>query len=340
LSGRGRGCGGTMVQAALLRSGSDGRVLPLEAERGQDVDLRPATRKRQGPLWKSYFAHYARRPLAALMPFGVGATLAAVTTIGWLNRDEGYLAPDIGAGYWLGIVGATLMLLLLLYPLRKRMRASGLLGSVALWFRLHMILGLIGPLLILFHANFQLGSLNSNVAMAAMLLVAGSGIFGRYLYSKIHLGLYGRKAEVRSILADAEALKELFGDALPVADHMIGQMNEFTKHAMESSQSFTSGLRALPFLGIRARLFKWRLLREVRRSVAAEATQRGWSRRKLNLREQTVSEIVTLHIAAVKKAAAFQMFDRLFSLWHVLHLPLFIILILAACIHVAAVHFY
>ena len=176
--------------------------------------------------------------------------------------------------------------------------------------------------------------------MVSMLFVAGSGIIGRYLYTKIHLGLYGRKAEVRNILADADALKDLFGDALPVADYMIAQMNEFTKHAMESSRGFMASLWALPLLGMRAQLFKWKLLRNVRRAIAAEARQRGWSRRKRVQRGETVTEIVTLHIAAVKKAAAFQFFDRLFSLWHILHLPLFIFLILAACIHVVAVHFY
>ncbi len=49
---------------------------------------------------------------------------------------------------------------------------------------------------------------------------------------------------------------------------------------------------------------------------------------------------MTLHLAAVRKAAAFAFYERLFALWHVLHLPLFILLILAAIIHVVAVHFY
>jgi hypothetical protein len=49
---------------------------------------------------------------------------------------------------------------------------------------------------------------------------------------------------------------------------------------------------------------------------------------------------VRLHLAAVRKAAAFEFYDRLFGLWHVLHLPLFIILIFAASIHVVAAHLY
>jgi hypothetical protein len=109
------------------------------------------------------------------------------------------------------------------------MRSLRTFGSVVFWFRLHMTLGLIGPTLILFHANFRLGSLNSNVAMFAMLLVAASGIVGRYLYRKI---------------------------------------------------------------------------------------------------------------LAAKKAAAFAFYERLFGLWHALHLPLFIILVLAAGLHVLTAHLY
>ncbi len=95
-----------------------------------------------------------------------------------------------------------------------------------------MILGLVGPALILFHSNFQLGSVNSNVALFAMLIVAASGVVGRYLYAKIHLGLYGRKAAVREILADVDALKRLLGDGVPASRRIVGELNAFAKLAM------------------------------------------------------------------------------------------------------------
>jgi hypothetical protein len=45
-------------------------------------------------------------------------------------------------------------------------------------------------------------------------------------------------------------------------------------------------------------------------------------------------------LAAVRKAAAFAFYERLFRLWHVLHLPLFFILIMAAVIHIVAAHLF
>ena len=132
--------------------------------------------------------------------------LALLITFGWLIRDYGLISPEEGIGYWLGITGGTMMVLLLMYPLRKRFRFLHILGATRHWFRLHMIFGLLGPLLILYHSNFHLGSFNSRVAFYAMLLVAGSGIIGRHFYAGIHRGLYGRKTNLRELqqyLADS-----------------------------------------------------------------------------------------------------------------------------------------
>jgi hypothetical protein len=288
----------------------------------------------------SRFGHYATRPLRPIVPMTFGAGLAGALLIGWLNRDQDYLTPESGLGYWLGIAGASLMLMLLLYPLRKRMASLRTIGSVAFWFRLHMVLGLVGPTLILFHSNFKLGSFNSNVAMVTMLIVATSGIVGRYLYGKIHLGLYGRKAEVRDILADIEIMKHALGDGLSVGDRVIEQLNAFATQATGVPRNFLGTLCALPALGIRARAIRYRLLRDVRSTIAAEARRYGWSRRTREQRINAIAELVVLHLAAVRKAAAFAFYDRLFGLWHVLHLPLFFILVLATGIHVVAAHLF
>ena len=97
---------------------------------------------------------------------------------GWQRRLEWPLTAESGAGYLLGIIGATMMLLLLLYPLRKHNRHLRKMGPVKYWFRLHMLFGVMGPVLILFHSGFQLGSLNSSIALFSPLLVAGSGLSG------------------------------------------------------------------------------------------------------------------------------------------------------------------
>jgi len=322
------------LRSPSLRVGSYAQRPKIEARTGTDLGRGPSGRS----AGISRFRHYAGRPAARITPAIFGTVLAAALVVGWLNHDQDYLVPDSGLGYWLGITGASLMLLLLLYPLRKRVSGMRSLGSVAAWFRLHMVLGLVGPALVLFHSNFKLGSLNSNVALASMLVVATSGIAGRYLYGKIHLGLYGRKAEVRQILTDIETMRDALGDA--VGDRITAQLNAFAEHAFGARRGPLVAFCALPVLAVRARLVSDRVLREARRTIADEAKRQRWSRRARDERFRVITELVMLYVAAVKKAATFAFYERLFRLWHVLHLPLFVILIMAACVHVVTAHLF
>jgi len=73
----------------------------------------------------------------------------------YVARQQFYSSGD-DFGYYLGLVGALMMLSLLLFPLRKRIRFMQNWGRLPNWFRIHMMLGITGPLLILFHSNFRL----------------------------------------------------------------------------------------------------------------------------------------------------------------------------------------
>src|SRR6202023_408287 len=127
--------------------------------------------------------------------------------LGWSTQTERYISPNRGVGYWLGIVGGSLMLLLLVYSLRKRWSWLKFLGSTPAWFRFHMVLGIAGPVCILYHSNFATGATNSNVALFSMLTVAGSGLIGRYIYARIHHGLYGSKLSLGELKTGAEGLR-------------------------------------------------------------------------------------------------------------------------------------
>jgi hypothetical protein len=106
-------------------------------------------------------------------------SVCALLYFGWHFPTERYISPKRGVGYALGIVGGSLMLLLLVYSLRKRWSWLRFLGSTPSWFRFHMVLGVLGPLCILYRSEFSTGATNSNVALFCMLTVAGSGLIGR-----------------------------------------------------------------------------------------------------------------------------------------------------------------
>jgi hypothetical protein len=50
-------------------------------------------------------------------------------------------------------------------------------------------LGVGGPLLVLLHCGFRAGSLNAAAALYSMVIVASSGVIGRFLYVRVNRGL-------------------------------------------------------------------------------------------------------------------------------------------------------
>jgi hypothetical protein len=278
--------------------------------------------------------------LASLPSLAFAAATAAALLTGWYNSEEGYLTPETGIGYWLGIAGASAMLLLLIYPLRKRMRILRSAGSVSGWFRLHMVLGIVGPALILFHANFKLGSLNSNVALFAMLTVAVSGLVGRYLYSRIHLGLYGRRAEIQELLSDVESLKSSIEGGFPLPYDLAAALDGYASRALAGHDGALSSLVSLLAVRLRSPGERTWLLNKIEQYIGIESKRGGWPRRLRRRRVRELRRLLRQYFAAVNKAATFSFYERLFALWHVLHLPFFIILVFAAIAHIIAAHLY
>ncbi len=265
----------------------------------------------------------------------VGLCIAAA----WLLRDENLLRAKDGLGYWLGIGGATLMLLLLVYPLRKRFRALRGIGSVRFWFRTHMIFGILGPVAVLLHSNFNLGSLNGRVALFCTLVVASSGIFGRYLYGKIHYGMYGQRASMESLQRDLSITRS-DSNGLPIVAHVNERLAGLETEALNRSR------RILPSVAgvLIAPIAEWRLRRSLRPELARLIDERaarsaivGEHRDRL---EAGAVRYLDQRLAAYRKFAQLKGCERLFSLWHVVHFPLFLVMVAAAIIHVVAVHAY
>lgn len=296
----------------------------------------PKRRRRLTPRLQSYIVQPSAQMLRGI--FAVTVVLALI--YGWLISFEPPFSAETGTGYWFGIAGGSMMAMLLAYPLRKRLRAMRSMGSVASWFRIHMLLGIVGPVVILYHANFKLGSLNSSVAMIAMLTVAISGLIGRYLYSKVHIGLYGQRAELREILSDTDELKFLFGPELARAPIIHEVLERYESRVLGDRQGMLSGLVAAISLVAYSHRCRKQLLRQSRRIIHRAGRARGKSWWQRQRRYKRARHHIDLYFAAVGKAVRLAMFERMFAAWHLLHLPLFIILVCAVVVHIIAVHLY
>jgi hypothetical protein len=244
---------------------------------------------------------------------------------------ERYITPDRGLGYALGITGASMMLLLLLYSARKRWSWLRWLGSMPTVFRSHMVLGVVGPLLVLFHTNFHLGSTNSNVALFSMLLVAASGVVGRYIYTRINSQLDGRQVSLEQLQTMAQRLRseatELacipgILDAIDSAERQL--IDRPGSRAARALSAFTAGFRVSVARG--------RLNRLITQSVP----QLSHDPQLIEMLRSYAEE----RLEMARRVAEYSTYARLFSYWHVLHIPLFFTLLFAAVVHVVAVNLY
>lgn len=239
-------------------------------------------------------------------------------------RDELYFSPKGELGYGLGVFGTACMLLLLGYSLRKRLPQLAPLGSIRGWFQFHMVLGLVGPTAVLFHCNFQVGSVNSGVALACVLLVAGSGLIGRFLYPRIHHGLSGRRATLAERRAELDASRGALAGTLAGAPGLAEALARFESSALAPASGATR-IWQLVTLGAGTRRVRAR---------ARRALRRGDPGRGRALRE------VGTYLREVEQVARFRAYERVFALWHAVHLPLCVLLFTAAAVHVVAVNMY
>lgn len=269
-----------------------------------------------------------RRAKAATGSAVFGLITAAAIATGWLRRGA-WPSAESGVGYYLGVIGGVSMLALLLYPLRKHAPFMRKVGAVSFWFRAHMALGLIGPTLILYHANFSFGSVNANVALCSMLTVAGSGIVGRIFYAKIHKGLYGVKADLRNLAEEAAAFRSLFSGDLD--QRLSDRFDRIESGAFSETGGMAAAAVKMARVAAEARSVHAELRRRLKKQMRKEKG-RGPAREHL--------DFCNRYFGRIEQAAELGFYERMFSAWHLLHLPLFLLLILTAIIHVVAVHLY
>jgi hypothetical protein len=321
----------------------------LHRKAGRMAGTQPGVTIRTGPKQKSadpakrrsigsvdLYAPLAVRPFTLL----ISLLVFAVLFVGWHVREEEYLTAESGLGYALGIGGGVLMLLLLLYSLRKRVRFLRNWGATKYWFRAHMILGVVGPVLVLFHANFRGGSLNSTVALVSMLVVAGSGFAGRYIYSKIHYGLYGSRMNLEELKYEIENYMTDVVWVLSYAPKVHQRLLAFDNAALRPSHSFLRSVWQFVLMELWAPWTYFVLLRDLRRALRLAARRAGWSALELQRRRREAHRYLSAHMTAAIRVAEFSVYERLFALWHLLHVPLVFILVIAVAVHVLAVHMY
>jgi hypothetical protein len=258
--------------------------------------------------------------------------IIAALFLGWNIRDQNLWTAEEGLGYAMGITGSTMMALLLLYPLRKRLRFMHSWLPVKYWFGTHMVFGVLGPVIILYHCSFGPGSLNSNVALYSMLIVSLSGLLGRFFYVHIHKGLYGRKILLSELRQDVDKKMQevqLNSDAM---NELVGQL--------DGLETVISGTPK----GLSGRIVLW--ARSLNKSRQIKRRLKHIDKKLVSKNEagfdvdKKYYHSIKKYLSSISEVSEYMVYEGMFSWWHIIHIPLFFLLVISVTVHIIAVHMY
>jgi len=223
-------------------------------------------------------------------------------------------------GQGLGVMGTTFIVVGVVgYAARKRLGFLHRVGALKHWLQVHIFLCTLGPFFVLLHTTFKFGGLVS-VAFWSMALVVASGVFGRYVYTRIPKTLNGRFLELETV---REKTGMLTAKLLGRAGLEPGQVALFAAPVVDVSARTSLGALRVALGEDLASRFRQRKIRHYMRGHAIPGHVRSEVMGLVRERDR-------LHVQTL----LLRPFQRLFRYWHVIHLPLAIVMFLILGIHV------
>jgi hypothetical protein len=173
-----------------------------------------------------------------------------------------------------------------------------------------------------------------------MLLVAGSGIIGRFIYVRIYDGLSNKESRLDELESSESKQALNFNRDMHWAPDVVKTLTDFRVWAGQPAANRAAGTHKFLTLPLR----EWSVRRECHRLLAVQLDIRGelrnWDARKRALRALQFDKLIRQYTTTVKRRAQLDVYKRLFSWWHILHLPFVWLLGASAIYHVVAVHMY
>ena len=268
----------------------------------------------------------------------ITALLVGFIAYGWSQWSLINFRASFNFTYNSGLTGGILMLLTLVYALRKRIRLLKKAGGMEGWYYFHLIGGVLGPFVIIFHSHFSLRSINSTMAFVAMMLVVISGLFGRYIYTRIGYGLHNKIEAIKE--TETSLLESIRKYQSEVVENIERRLSTFALSCLAGPKSFFK--LPLRFLAIRAAAAGCYVSasEDMTKILKIHAQEQGWTVQVYKNLLDEEKRLLREHINAVVQIAQVHVYERVLVRWRILHIPLLYILFVTGCAHVLAVHLY
>ncbi len=225
-------------------------------------------------------------------------------------------------GHGFGIIGSTMLLLLLLYSLRKRTRLFGQFGSMSHWLQIHIFFGISGPMFIILHSTFKLNGLIA-VSFWSMIAVALSGVLGRYLYLQIPRNIRGHELTHDELDKLNTNLNLQLQEQFKLTIQEIEEISSLVMKRIQGSPSFFSILLHFIADDLLFQIRRPKIFKKLKDSYGIDGKQKH--------------ELVSLLYQKNKLTRRIRFLNRIhqvFHYWHVFHKPFAILMYLIMFVHV------
>lgn len=238
------------------------------------------------------------------------------------HEDYRNLRPAGFRSHAFGIIGSAMMLFMLAYSLRKRIRIFRRLGRLNHWLDVHIYFGVMGPLLIILHTSFKVQGLVA-VSFWSMVAVALSGVFGRYLYLQIPRNMKGDELSFKEIETQEEDLNLVLRQEFDFTDEDLSKVESFISPSFDKIK----GLFSIFFKILKDDIFRPFRHYKIKKIFA----------KQFNIPTLHISQLIKIaerKSLLHRKLVLLNQVQKLFHYWHVFHKPFAIIMYIIMFVHI------
>jgi hypothetical protein len=230
------------------------------------------------------------------------------------------LKPGGVWGHGIGVAATLVMLSNFLLPLRKHWRRLKGRKSIREWLTFHVFVGVMSPLVILFHAAFGSNNMIATLCYSSLVCVVGTGLMGRFFFGLIPIA-GDHYLELTELSSRAEQLR---GSLNPLLEQVrrpqdIHWLLRMATAPPREGTSFLRAALAFPVDAIRVRLslVRSRALFKTREDYHEFATM--------------ITRLLKLNL----QASVFRTAKKVMNYWRGFHVVLAVFLVLVIIVHIA-----
>lgn len=266
-----------------------------------------------------------------MKPISFVICFAAAIILGYFFYQKPF-QPGRDIGYYLGIIGSLTLLVVWAYPLGRKVKVLEKVKilermvETGLWLNLHIILGILGTILVFYHASFRVWNYTSLAFFAFWLMVflLINGIILMYIYAQKFGGIGTGELTTEEVKERGKFIAE----ALKQRGRLGINLHELSLSFYKGGKGFW-GFKAL---GIAAfndlfiiPLRIWRLKKRLRRDSGLPSYEAIY-----------IAELVKKDSLFRRRVDQYEANHRLFGKWRLLHWVFSLLFLFVMVIHSVA----